>query len=807
MFPRLYVRRSTRSAVRVSVRGATVARTEALESRQLLSLTVPSFSSLPTAPHKLFIDFDGAAAPADWAGATATPAFDQDGIATYFSENELDAIRSIWARVADRFKPFNVDVTTTDPGNRADRVTAAVIVGGMGEWYGDGSFGGVAMEGGFTSQWSSNTAFVFAGQSPFNLSWLGNTIAHEAGHLFGLDHQSNRDLPPGERDHDYSIGGTEPTSGNFVGPVMGNTNTAASGWWLGPTPDYLGNGANTLQNDVTGLAAVLGYRADDAGNTRTLAKQVGAINGIVDLNGVIETVADADWYTFNTRGGLATLYVNFDVLVPSMLSPTVELRDANGNLIATAEQVAQFGRIEANLPAGTYSIMVKGDGWLPVVGSNNGYTNSYADIGSYRITGGIEKSDPDDTIWEITSRADRMRNVGDNIDLELDNPMDVDLFGVTVQAGERIVFDVDSRAGSNINTYLRLFDFNGFELLANDNGTDTGESASGFSFIDYTFTTSGTYYVGMSLATNKTYDINNGEGDIDTTTPTGLYRLSIVDRTPASANVVKPTTVRVSATRGDVTLVDGRVFGSATGFIGGTERTSPFAVAGTEDDRLYSSMRYGTDFSFSRQLPNGNYTIYLHMTEPTQTTAGARLFDVFAEGAAVLTNYDVVARAGFATAHKVAVPVTIVDGQLNIQFQGKVSTAIISAIVIAPRYEAESTVRSGPLVLTQHTGFTGSGYTDFTTDSGQSIQFTVHASATGRAQLTFRYANGSTSNRPLALTVNGQTATTGLSFAPTGSWTTWREVTYDITLSQGVNTVRLASTGTSGANIDALMIA
>lgn len=798
------------SAARASSAGEALrARVERLEPRVLMSLSVPAFSSDPQATRKLFLDFDGlATAPVDWSPAAVAPAFDQDGNADRFNDNELAAIGEIWARVADRYAPFNVDVTTVDPGNRADGVTMAVVIGGDGRWYDGGQNSGVAQEGGFRSPWASNTAFVFSAQAPFNVNLPGNVAAHEAGHGFGLDHQSDRDFPPGERPHDYGTGGTDPVTGDTLVPVMGSSNSGSTGWWYGPTPDYLGGGAETYQDDVAVLSNTLGSRADDAGNARPTSTNIGALDGAVDVRGLIGTVGDVDWRSFTTAGGLATLYVNFEVAVPSMLSPSAELRDAAGNVVAVAERVAQYWRVRAMLAAGTYHLVVKGDGWVPVVGSNADFRNDYADVGAYHVTGGIELADPDDTIGESSGRADRMKNVGETVDLEMGNPVDVDLIGFTVSAGQRVAFDLDSRGGSVLDTYLRLFDSGGVEIAANDDGADVGEAAGGFSFVDRTFANAGTYYVGVSLAPNRTYDANVGDGDTDGAPVTGIYRLNIVDRSMPAAG---PIPARVAAAGGPITLSDGRVFASASGFAGGAERATPFEVAGTEDDRLYSTMRYGTEFTFARNVPNGSYTVYLYMTEPTLTEPGGRAFDVSAEGNRVLADYDVFARAGLRSAHRVAVPVGVIDGQLNLRFLSKVGNAIVSAIAIAPRHEAESATRGGvgggPIVAAQNGGYTGGGYADFTADAGQSIQFTVHAATTGPYQLAIRYANGRTADRPLALAVNGVTKTTALTFGPTGSWTTWREVVYDVTLSAGTNTIRLTATGRSGANIDSLALA
>jgi len=62
------------------------------------------------------------------------------------------------------------------------------------------------------------------------------------------------------------------------------------------------------------------------------------------------------------------------------------------------------------------------------------------------------------------------------------------------------------------------------------------------------------------------------------------------------------------------------------------------------------------------------------------------------------------------------------------------------------------------------------------------------------------------SNRPLDLSINAQRVGS-VAFAPTGSWTTWRTVTARVTLAAGRNRVRLTAVGSSGANIDSMLVA
>jgi hypothetical protein len=119
-------------------------------------------------------------------------------------------------------------------------------------------------------------------------------------------------------------------------------------------------------------------------------------------------------------------------------------------------------------------------------------------------------------------------------------------------------------------------------------------------------------------------------------------------------------------------------------------------------------------------------------------------------------------------------------------------------------YEAESAALSGAVVASTKTGFTGTGYADYTNASGDFVEWTVSAASAGTKTLTFRFANGSTATRSLAIKVNGTTVDPALAFAPTGDWTSWKTVSVQAALVAGSNKVRATATGTSGPNMDHL---
>jgi uncharacterized delta-60 repeat protein len=121
--------------------------------------------------------------------------------------------------------------------------------------------------------------------------------------------------------------------------------------------------------------------------------------------------------------------------------------------------------------------------------------------------------------------------------------------------------------------------------------------------------------------------------------------------------------------------------------------------------------------------------------------------------------------------------------------------------------EAESAALSGATVARDVAGYTGSGYADYNASSGGYVEFTFdNASGAGPRTLTFRYANGGSSDRPLELKVNGVVVQSRLSFPPTGAWTTWRTVSVTVQLAAGVNRIRLTTVGSNGGNLDSLTV-
>ncbi|MFE7129784.1 glycosyl hydrolase family 28 protein [Streptomyces sp. NPDC057638] len=122
------------------------------------------------------------------------------------------------------------------------------------------------------------------------------------------------------------------------------------------------------------------------------------------------------------------------------------------------------------------------------------------------------------------------------------------------------------------------------------------------------------------------------------------------------------------------------------------------------------------------------------------------------------------------------------------------------------RYEAEGArYTAGSTIDSNHTGYSGTGFVNTPNAAGSYVEWTVNATTAGSATLAVGYANGTTTDRPLDISVNGTTVATAVPFPATGAWTSWRTVAVPAALLAGANTVRATATGAEGApNLDYL---
>jgi len=190
-----------------------------------------------------------------------------------------------------------------------------------------------------------------------------------------------------------------------------------------------------------------------------------------------------------------------------------------------------------------------------------------------------------------------------------------------------------------------------------------GTTASGATSA-HVYTAAGTYTVELT--------VTDDDGATDTTTQT----VTVTEAGPAPGEVV----FAVNAGGGSYTASDGTVYAADTGFSGGqTYADGTAAIAGTTDDTLYQSERYG-DFGYAADVADGTYEVTLQFAEIWWTSASQRVFDATVEGSPAVTNLDIYAAAGHDAAYEVTVTVTVTDGTLDLSFTGDVENAKLSAV-------------------------------------------------------------------------------------------------------------------------------
>lgn len=382
----------------------------------------PAGGSRPGAPVTIYLDFDGAVVKnTSWnAGAGAQAQYDLLGAsaATAAFKNE------VWARIAEDYAPFNVNVTITDPGPDALFKTSAadttygswlVITDSRPDFAGEA--GGIASYQGAGSKYFA-PAFVFTdgmgGATPADAQAkaVAEAGSHEVGHNFGLDHDGYGPeeyySPPGGlwgplMGAPYGSPLTQWSNGGYVNSTRAEddlsliTDRAAAqhefaaweradgsyynGSYCGEEPTDEGQTTTLPDGDVCpGTETVTArftytdradYAADLVGDDNATAAALDNITGAFTSSGVIERTADVDVFKVTTIGGLFTAKVDVADIGPD-LDAKLTLTDASGAVIAEDAPLTQYvddstasglgAQISATVPAGIYYLTVSGVG-------------------------------------------------------------------------------------------------------------------------------------------------------------------------------------------------------------------------------------------------------------------------------------------------------------------------------------------------------------------------------------------------------------------------------------------------------------
>ena len=353
--------------------------------------------SRPGASKTIFLDFDGAAVSnTAWngTGSGMIPngshiGYDTDGAPTTFSTAERGWIQEVWRQVSETYSPFDVDVTTADPGSAAlTRSTTSDTTYGTKvvitssttpRQQACGSCLGVAWVGSFDRVDSAaryQPAWVFAYDKGFDPMIIAQAASHETGHTLGLQHDATASAS-------YYAGSTG------WGPIMGSSAyRAVSQFSRG---EYAG--ANNTEDDLAIIASHgLAPRADDHGSSVSAADQLGA-KSAYDAGGVIGTRTDTDVFGIDLPCTTTLTASATGIGAQTAVDLSLEVLDAQGARVTLASPAA--GRAgsppvskgmdaQVSVPDATGRYYLRVDG----VGSGDpaGYGwSDYGSVGQYRL--------------------------------------------------------------------------------------------------------------------------------------------------------------------------------------------------------------------------------------------------------------------------------------------------------------------------------------------------------------------------------------------------------------------------------------
>ncbi|MBU6205562.1 MAG: pre-peptidase C-terminal domain-containing protein, partial [Bacteroidetes bacterium] len=345
---------------------------------------IPVLNSLPGSQNVVYLDFDGEVVNnTNWSATTIN--------ATSSGLTSAQIIE-VFRRVSEKYRPFDVNITTSLSVYNAAAINKRiqVVVTTTSSWY--GSAGGVAFVGSFG--WPAySPAFVFPNQLTYNADYVASAATHEIGHTLALNHHAPYDASCNRIGYYHPGQGTGQTS---WGPIMGApyySNFVV--WYKGPTTSP--TCAQTNQDDLALITGYIPYRNDDHGNTASVATTMNIVSNAISDSGSIERNNDVDFFKITlSQASTLTLNVRPWSLDPqnntaACLDARIELWNSAGTMLIANESPTTLNTSVtlSNLSAGTYFVKVDGVGISNYNDFGGTGPNDYGSLGRFYITGTI----------------------------------------------------------------------------------------------------------------------------------------------------------------------------------------------------------------------------------------------------------------------------------------------------------------------------------------------------------------------------------------------------------------------------------
>jgi len=438
--------------------------------------------------------------------------------------------------------PYSTSVSAmplSDPGETIATALSVTFTGTPGTYssgvqqIGDGLYGvkDVDMYKFTVSAADVGKIFTFTTARPAGLSWVDTYIRlfNASGTQLAYDDDSGDDYCYSSLTWAPTAAGTyylgvSSFANSSYNPTVAGSGPGMGGWDLTPSTGYY-----TLTITAPG--------------TRQLDRPTG-----IDATAKNSTTVTVKWNAVANASSYVIQYAT-----DSGFTQNVRTQNVSGGTASSADVTG----LTANT---TYYFRVM------AVGTGSYTSSTYS--GWFSVKTPVPPAEPGDTIATAFTVAfagspptfsSGVQQIGDGSY----GTRDVDMFQFTVtagQVGKAFTFRTAQPSGySSVDTYIRLFNASGTQLAYDDDGGD-----GLYSYLSWTPTAEGTYYLGVSSYGNRTYTPTSaGSGPGGTT---GYYTLTIMAPI-GSAQLDRPTGITATAKSSSTVTVKWNAVANASSYV------------------------------------------------------------------------------------------------------------------------------------------------------------------------------------------------------------------------------------------------